>query len=213
MKRPSEVKERQVVERDSEAVEKLAELDVAQDAVWVADTGMNTAPSREALGLHQIDWVMGAGRTKTKVAAEVLSCGGRFRQHPENPDLAYRAHRRNDRLFVVRLNRKERKRELRQIARHVAKVRETLAKDDRADEHSPTICRFRPGGVGPGVITYLLKTRYRKQTIQAGYGSAFSQGTVSVISDGSREIQVALAGIVRVVGSSSRAGVCVIGTR
>ncbi len=124
------------------AVKKLSELGVAQDAVWIADTGMNTAKSRKALDLHQLDWVMGEGRSKTKVAAEVISCGGRFRQHPENPDLAYRAHRRDDRLFVVRLNRKERKRELRQIARHVAKIRETLAKDDRADDHSQSVCQL-----------------------------------------------------------------------
>jgi len=132
--------------RLSAKVAKLAQLGVAQDAVWIADTGMNTASTREALAMHQVDWVMGEGRSKTKLVKELLSSGGRFAPHPDNPDLAFRAHRRDDRLFVVRLNRKERKRELRKINRHVDKVREFLAKDDRADDHGLNVCRLLTHG-------------------------------------------------------------------
>jgi len=125
-----------------ETVEKLSELGVGQDAVWIADTGMNTARGREALARREIDWVMGEGRARTKIVAELLSSGGRLTRDPDDPDLSYRAHHRDGRLFVVRLNRKERKRELRSVDRHVAKVRAILAKDDRADDHGPNVCRL-----------------------------------------------------------------------
>lgn len=114
--------------------ERLARLGLTDDVVLTADAGLNTARAREALSFEDVDWVMGEGRSKTKLAKEVLRCGGRFSQSPDNPDLGYRAHKRGDRLFVVRRNRAERKRELRVVDRHVAKVRKVLAESDRAEK-------------------------------------------------------------------------------
>ena len=117
-------------------MEKLSALGLTDDVIWTADTGMNTKKARQALAFEDVDFVLGEGKRKTKVAQEVLTAGGRYRQSPDNPSLAYRSHRRDDRLFVVRLNRSERKRDLQKTLRHVNKVEAQLAKSDDAASSS-----------------------------------------------------------------------------
>lgn len=121
-------------------IAKLDELGLLAEATLTADTGMNTAASRELLAVRQIDWVMGEGRTRTKLVEQLLSTSGRYTASEEDPQLSYRAHRRDDRLFVIRRHEGERKRELRQIDRHLRNVRQVLAQDDRAEQHTKKVC-------------------------------------------------------------------------
>ena len=121
---------------------KLVQRGVGQGAVWVGDAGMNSAKTQEALGELRVDWVFGEGQARTKEVKEVLSQGGRFRQHPDKPELAFKTVTRGDRLYVIRLNRSERQRVLRKLGRHLKRIEEELSRGDRATDHGRRTCRL-----------------------------------------------------------------------
>jgi len=116
------------------------ELEFAKGATWTGDTGMNSKKAQDALDELGLDWVLGEGRARTDEVREVIAGKGEFTQHPDNVDLAYRAEKRGEKLFVVRLNRLEQKRRLKTIDRHLTRVRLDLGKDDLVDGHGRRLC-------------------------------------------------------------------------
>jgi transposase len=116
------------------------ELGFAKGATWTGDTGMNSGKAQDALDELGLDWVLGEGRARTDEVREVIAAKGEFTQHPDNVDLAYRAEKRGEKLFVVRLNRLEQKRRLKTIERHLARVRLELGKDDLVSGHGRRLC-------------------------------------------------------------------------
>lgn len=122
------------------AVDKLADRGLAQEAVWIGDTGMNSRRTQERCARREIDWVLGEGQARTAAVREVIAEEGPWQQHPDNPNLSYRAVQRGGLLYVVRCNQKEKLRKERQVSRHLTLVRKALAQDDRVQNHGKKVC-------------------------------------------------------------------------
>lgn len=147
----------------AEAVRRLECLGY-REVEWAGDAGTNSVANREVLRGARFDFVLGEGVARTKVSREVLSAKGRYRQHPERPELSYKCvvaeasdERRGkkspgrERLYVVRRNRKEEQHAKRRIEKHLEKVEEELAngsaKAKEALLHHRTYKRYvKPSG-------------------------------------------------------------------
>lgn len=112
-----------------------------RDVVWTGDAGTNSVANRRALREANYELVLGEGVSRTKVAEVVLATAGRYRPHPDKPELSYKCviteatdERRGkkrpgpQRLYVIRKNSKEEHHALRLIAAHLKKVEAILAK-------------------------------------------------------------------------------------
>ena len=122
-----------------EAVERLGALGY-REVQWAGDSGTNSVPNREILRAADFDFVMGEGVARTKVSREVLTAKGRYRAHPERPELSYKCviaeasdERKGkkspgrERLYVVRRNKKEEAHAKHRIEAHLKKLEDVLA--------------------------------------------------------------------------------------
>jgi len=108
--------------------------------VLAADAGLNSAEIREQLKSRNFTWVLGEGRTGTKAARKAIEGDEGWEPHPTKPYLSYRVVDQGKLRYVVRLNQREREREIHKIARHLEKVWDHLLKDDRAEGHGKRTC-------------------------------------------------------------------------
>ncbi len=127
------------------AVARLAVLGyTGKDLAWAGDAGTNSADNRDVLRNGKLWFVLGEGLARTKVVKRVLATPGRYRQHPERPELSYKcvtdvAEEEEDektgreatiRFYVIRHNEDEEAYELRRIERHLTEIQEVLAVRD-----------------------------------------------------------------------------------
>lgn len=129
------------------AVARLAVLGYAgKDIAWAGDAGTNSADNRDVLRDAGLWFVLGEGVARTKVVKRVLATAGRYRPHPERPELSYKcvvdvAEEEEDkkvgkegpiRFYVIRRNSDEGAYELHRIERHLKEIKAVLAKKDPA---------------------------------------------------------------------------------
>jgi hypothetical protein len=136
----------------ADAARRLSELGF-REVAWAGDSGMNSVAGREALREADFELVLGEGVARTKVVRDVLKRAGRYRPHPDKPQLSYKCvvaeaseERGRERLYIVRRNATEEAHALRRIERHVEKV-EAVLKGDNADKkeallHNRTLSRY-----------------------------------------------------------------------
>jgi Transposase DDE domain len=129
-----------------------------KDLAWAGDAGMNSADNRDVLRNAGMWIVLGEGLSRTKVVKRVLATAGRYRPHPERPELSFKCvmevaeeeenkkkgREAPTRLYVIRRNKDEEAYELRRIERHLKEIRAVLA--EKKPEKSEKLLRRRKLG-------------------------------------------------------------------
>lgn len=126
-----------------------------KNLAWAGDAGTNSADNRDVLRNAGLWFVLGEGLARTNVVKRVLATAGRYRPHPERPELSYKCvvdlaeeeqNKKKDRqaqarFYVVRHNEDEEAYELNRIERHLKEVNAVLA--ERDPEKSEKLLRRR----------------------------------------------------------------------
>jgi hypothetical protein len=107
---------------------------------WASDAGFNSVENRDILRAENFEYVSAEGVARTKVVREVLATAGRYRQHPDKPEISFKCVRAEateerkahggvgtERLYIIRRNTDEEAYALHTIDRHVQAVEEALA--------------------------------------------------------------------------------------
>lgn len=144
-----------------DTVDRLRELGY-RDVLWAGDSGTNSVRNRQALRAADFTLLLGEGTARTKVVRDVLRRPGRYRPHPDRPELSYKcvvAEATDEgtrgsetgpcRLYIVRRNKSEEAHALRRIEKHVEKVEAILAngtaREREALLHHPTYRKYVRG--------------------------------------------------------------------
>lgn len=111
-----------------------------REVQWVGDSGTNSVKNRNALRAERFDFVLGEGIARTKVVKEVLKQPGRYRSHPQRPELSFKCvvteatdeinqgHPSRKRLYIIRRNKKEQAHALHRLNAHLEKIKGILDK-------------------------------------------------------------------------------------
>lgn len=141
------------------AIARLTVLGYAKkDLAWAGDAGTNSADNRDVLRNAGMWIVLGEGLSRTKVVKRVLATAGRYRIHPDRPELSYKCvmdvaeeeenkktgREARSRLYVIRRNKDEEAYELHRIARHLKEIKSVLA--EKNAEKSDKLLRRRKLG-------------------------------------------------------------------
>ncbi|MBM3276129.1 MAG: IS1634 family transposase [Candidatus Sericytochromatia bacterium] len=123
--------------------------DVAQ--IWVSDGGMASGPRLREL--DEMGWyrlTADPPRSNEFVMAEIISRSGRYIQHPTKPQFSFRIvdipaaqspSGKDERFLVVR-NSRDRDRQLKQVEKHLGRIKEALAKREPDGTHSKAVCKL-----------------------------------------------------------------------
>ena len=128
-----------------------AAADVPGSRVVIAcDSGMGGGPNLAALDARGLDRVSGVPfRSLAFADEELLSRAGRWRNHPTNPEMTWRAHlvpaeespSGRAEWWIATRNAKDARRQRAAIGKHVSLVEATLSRDDHHDGHGRPTCK------------------------------------------------------------------------
>ena len=132
----------------------LAQVRASSDAraVVVMDAGLGGGPNLKAIDALPggPDRISGVPLRSVQLAEEVFAGADGWCKHPWKPDFTFRVvdlpadaspSGRAERWIATR-NRAEKERGERKLRRHLDRVNAALAKDDRYDEHHPSVCEL-----------------------------------------------------------------------
>jgi hypothetical protein len=121
-----------------------------KDVDWSGDSGTNSVTNRQALRAGRFNFVLGEGVGRTNVVEEVLSRPGRYRPHPDRPELSYKCviafageeagkgKEAPERLYIIRHNTKQESHARHRIARHLEAIDKILEKGGAKAEALPS---------------------------------------------------------------------------